>query len=118
MIIKAGFGQILEILLLLVGDWIIFGVGVYLLLNSFYAIEFNQTVILCGIFAISVIVGIFSFFVPAGLGVREGVQSYLLSLFIPVSMAILISLVMRVWMTLGELVCFIIALKIKRPKLT
>lgn len=116
--IKAGFDQILQILLLLVADWIIFGVGVYLLLNSFYSIDSSQTVILCGIFAISVIAGIFSFFVPAGLGVREGVQSYLLSLFIPVSMAILISLVMRVWMTLGELTCFLIALKIKRPKLT
>jgi uncharacterized membrane protein YbhN (UPF0104 family) len=116
--VRAQFGQILQIFLILVIDWIIFGIGVYLLLNSFYSLDFNQTVILCGIFAISVIAGIFSFFVPAGLGVREGVQSYLLSLFIPVSMAILISLVMRVWMTLGEVVCFLIALKIKRPKLT
>lgn len=116
--IKAGFGQITEILLILIVDWIIFGIGAYLLVNSFYSINFDQTVILCGIFAISVISGILSFFVPAGLGVREGVQSYLLSLFIPVSMAILISLVMRVWMVLGELVCFLIALKIKKPKLT
>ena len=118
LIVGARFDQILQIFLILIIDWIVFGIGVYLLLNSFYSIDFSQTVILCGIFAISVIAGIFSFFVPAGLGVREGVQSYLLSLFIPVSMAILISLVMRVWMTLGELVCFLIALKIKRPKLT
>jgi len=116
--IKAGFDQILKILLILIIDWVIFGIGVYLLVNSFYSINFNQTVILCGIFAISVISGILSFFVPAGLGVREGVQSYLLSLFIPVSMAILISLVMRVWIVLGELVCFLVALKIKKPKLT
>ena len=118
LIVRARFDQILQIFLILIIDWIIFGIGVHLLLNSFYSIDFSQTVILCGIFAISVIAGIFSFFVPAGLGVREGVQSYLLSLFIPVSMAILISLVMRVWMTLGELVCFLIALKIKKPKLT
>jgi len=116
--IKAGVGQIVKILLILIVDWVIFGTGVYLLVNSFYSINFNQTVILCGIFAISVISGILSFFVPAGLGVREGVQSYLLSLFIPVSMAILISLVMRVWIILGELVCFLVALKIKKPKLT
>lgn len=116
--IKAGFGQILKILLVLIAEWIIFGIGVYLLINSFSSINFNQTVILCGIFAISVIFGILSFFVPAGLGVREGVQSYLLSFFFPVSLAILISLIMRVWMILGELVCFLIALKIKKPKLT
>jgi uncharacterized membrane protein YbhN (UPF0104 family) len=116
--IEARFDQILHILLILLVDWIIFGIGAYLLLNSFYSIDLSQTVILCGIFAISVIAGILSFIVPAGLGVREGVQSYLLSLFIPVSMAILISLVMRVWIILGELACFLIALKIKKPKLS
>lgn len=115
--IRAGFGQIGKILFILIVDWVIFGIALYFLINSFYSIDFEQTVILCGIFAISVISGILSFFVPAGLGVREGVQSYLLSLFIPISMAILISLVLRVWMTLGELVCFLIALKIKKPKL-
>jgi uncharacterized membrane protein YbhN (UPF0104 family) len=116
--IKARFDQIIGILLILIMDWVIFGIGVYLLVNSFYSISFDQTVILCGIFAISVISGILSFFVPAGLGIREGVQSYLLSFFIPISMAILISLVMRVWMTLGELVCFLIASKVKKPELT
>ena len=98
-------------------DWIIFGIAAYFLINSFYHIDLSQTVILCGIFAISVITGIVSFFVPVGLGVREGVLSYLLSSFIPVSAAILISLVMRVWIALGELVCFFVALKIKKPKL-
>lgn len=116
--VKTGFGQILKTLLILIIDWIIFGIGVYLLINSFYSINFHQTVILCGIFAISVTSGILSFFVPAGLGVREGVLSYLLGLFIPVSMAILISLFMRAWIILGELVCFLLALKIKEPKLT
>jgi uncharacterized membrane protein YbhN (UPF0104 family) len=116
--IKARFDQIIKILMILILDWLIFGVSLYFLINSFYSINFNQTVILCGIFAIAVISGILSFFVPAGLGVREGVQSYLLSLFIPVSMAILISLVMRVWIVLGELICFLIALKIKKPTLT
>lgn len=116
--IEVGFDQMIRIPLILIADWVIFGIGVYLLVNSFYSITFNQTVILCGIFAISVISGILSFFVPAGLGVREGVQSYLLSLFIPISMSILISLIMRVWITLGELACFLIALKIKKPKLT
>ncbi len=116
--IKAGFDQRAKILLILIADWIAFGIGVYFLVNSFYRADLGQVVILCGIFAISVICGILSFFVPAGLGVREGVQSYLLSLFIPISMAILISLAMRVWITLAELACFLIALKIKKPKLT
>ncbi len=114
---RGGISQIGQIILILMADWIIFGVAVYFLINSFYHIDLSQTVILCGIFAISVISGILSFFVPAGLGVREGILSYLLSLFIPISAAILISLVMRVWMILGELACFFVALKIKKPEL-
>lgn len=115
--VRGGASQIAQIILILMADWIIFGVAVYFLVNSFYHIDLSQTVILCGIFAISVILGILSFFVPAGLGVREGVLSYLLSLFIPISAAILISLVMRVWITSGELVCFLAALKTKKPEL-
>jgi uncharacterized membrane protein YbhN (UPF0104 family) len=114
---RGGIRQIGQIILILMADWIIFGVAVYFLVNSFYHIDLSQTVIICGIFAISVILGILIFFVPAGLGVREGVLSYLLSLFIPVSAAILISLVMRVWIASGELVCFLVALKIKKPEL-
>lgn len=106
-----------QIVLVLLADWLIFGVATYFLVNSFYRIDVSQTVILCGIFAISSISGIISFFVPAGLGVREGVSSYLLSLFMPVSAAILISLVMRIWMTLAELFNFFIAWKIKKPEI-
>ena len=114
---SGGISQIGQIILILMADWVIFGIAVYFLVNSFYHINLAHTIILCGIFAISVISGIASFFVPAGLGVREGVQSYLLGLFIPIPAAILISLVMRVWMTLGELACFSVALKIKKPEL-
>jgi len=116
LIFQTGIRRTTKIILILLLDWLIFGIAVYLLINSFYHIDLFQTVILCGIFAISSILGILSFFVPAGLGVREGAQSYLLAIFIPVSAAILISLVMRVWMTLGEMVCFLIALKIKKPE--
>ncbi len=114
---SGGTTKVGQILLILLADWMIFAVAAYFLINSFYSIDVQQTVILCGIFAVSVIAGIASFFVPAGLGVREGVQSYLLSLFIPVSAAILISLIMRIWMILGETGCFLAALKIKEPRL-
>lgn len=115
--LSGGTTQVGQILLILLADWMIFAMAAYLLIGSFYPIEVRQLIILCGIFAVSVMAGIASFFVPAGLGVREGVQSYLLSLFIPISAAILISLIMRIWMILGETGCFLAALKIKEPKL-
>jgi hypothetical protein len=117
LVIRGGMAHIGEIILIFIANWMIFGTAIYFLANSFYRFDFHQTVILCGIFAISVISGIVSFFVPAGLGVREGVLSYLLSFFVPISTAIVISLLIRVWTTLGELACFFVALKIKKPKL-
>jgi uncharacterized membrane protein YbhN (UPF0104 family) len=114
---NAGAFEIVGILLILLADWAIFAAAAYFLVNSLYQIDIQHTVILCGIFAISVLAGIASFFVPAGLGVREGVQSYLLSLFIPISAAVLISLAMRAWMILGETGCFLAALRIKKPRL-
>jgi uncharacterized membrane protein YbhN (UPF0104 family) len=114
---KGSASEIASILLVLLADWVIFAAAAYFLVNSFYQIDAQHTIILCGIFAVSVLAGIASFFVPAGLGVREGVQTYLLSLFIPVSAAVLISLAMRAWMMLGETGCFLAALGIKKPKL-
>jgi uncharacterized membrane protein YbhN (UPF0104 family) len=114
---RGRMSRIGQIIMILMADWVIFGVAVYFLVNSFYHIDISHTLILCGIFAVSVITGVASFIVPAGLGVREGVQSYLLSLFVPIPAAILFSLIMRVWMTSGELACFLVGLKIKKPEL-
>jgi uncharacterized membrane protein YbhN (UPF0104 family) len=114
---NGGTVDMARILLILLADWTIFAAAAYFLINSFYQMDIQHVIILCGIFAVSVLAGIVSFFVPAGLGVREGVQSYLLSLFIPISAAVLISLAMRAWMILGETGCFLAALRIKRPRL-
>lgn len=116
-IVRGGLRDVGKIILIFVANWVVFGIALYLLSNSFYHLDVSQTIILCGVFAVSVISGILSFFVPAGLGVREGVLSCLLGLFIPISVAIVISLVLRVWMILGELLCFVAALRIKEPRL-
>ena len=115
--VRGGFRDVGKIILVFTANWVIFGIALYLLSNSFYNLTVSQTIILCGVFAVSVISGILSFFVPAGLGVREGVLSYLLSLFIPISVAIVISLALRIWMIVGELLCFFTALRIREPKL-
>ncbi|UCB51877.1 MAG: flippase-like domain-containing protein [Candidatus Zixiibacteriota bacterium] len=116
-VVRGGLRDVGRIILIFVANWVIFGIALHLVANSLYHLDVSQTIILCGIFAVSVISGILSFFVPAGLGVREGVLSYLLGLFIPISVAIVIALALRVWMILGELLCFFTALRIKEPKL-
>jgi uncharacterized membrane protein YbhN (UPF0104 family) len=116
-IVGGGLLDVVKIMLIFAANWVVFGIALHLLVNSFYHFDVSQTVILCGIFAVSVISGILSFLVPAGLGVREGILSYLLGLFIPMSVAVVIALVLRVWIILGELICFFVALRVRKPRL-
>jgi uncharacterized membrane protein YbhN (UPF0104 family) len=53
-------------------------------------------------------------FAPGGLGVREGMMTLLLSSIIPTPLAIAISFVARVWMTLFEIVVFFIGLLVRK----
>ncbi|KPL04671.1 MAG: hypothetical protein AMJ73_03940 [candidate division Zixibacteria bacterium SM1_73] len=115
---KVAYKSMLFLLGLLILDRVIFSIFAYLFINSFLALNLIEAIKFSGVFSVAVFLGVMTFIAPGGLGVREGVQSYLLSLFLPVSMAILIALAMRVWMTLGELACFLVALKIKEPELT
>jgi len=113
---KVSYKSILSLLGLLILDRVIFSTFAYLFINSFFTLNPTVVIKFSGIFSIAVFLGMITFIAPAGLGVREGAQSYLLSLFIPISTAILIPLVMRVCMTLGELACFLVALKIKKTE--
>jgi uncharacterized membrane protein YbhN (UPF0104 family) len=53
--------------------------------------------------AISSTLGLIAIFAPSGLGVREGVLVYLLSLMMPPPIAVIISILTRIWMTLIEI---------------
>jgi len=52
------------------------------------------------------IIGLFAFFVPAGLGVREGVMVFMLSFLMPPAMAGIIALSSRIWLTFAEVFLF------------
>ena len=111
--VSYNYPDLIYLSVLCVVDWLIFGVGLYFLINSFYSVSINLIPIFTGAFAISWILGIYIFITPDGLGIREGVQSYLLSFFIPLPIAIIFSLFTRVWSTIGDLICGALALLIK-----
>jgi hypothetical protein len=52
-------------------------------------------------------------FARGGLGVREGVLVFLLSSFFSLPDSTLISLLSQLWITAGELLCFLIAIPVK-----
>ncbi len=78
--------------------WILSGTAFYFFIRSFYPLDLYYIPILSGIYALSFLTGYLAFFTPAGLGVREGILTLLLSLFIPTPVAIGISLLSRLWL--------------------
>jgi len=79
------------------------GIGFYLFIISFYPLPFSNFLSITGAMAGSSLSTIIIFFVPAGIGVRDGTLAYLLSQFLPISFSVLIALLCRLWMTALEL---------------
>jgi hypothetical protein len=89
--------------------WLIFSIGFHLMITSFYPVYMNQIFIIIGTYAISWLVGYYTFFFPGGLGVQEGIQVYLLTFFFPLPIAIVIALASRFWLLLGDTIVFLLA---------
>ncbi len=95
---------ILDVMGILLLSWIAYGVAYYHFMKSFYPdLDVMTGMKFTGIYAISWLIGYVSLLTPGGLGIREGVQVYLLSLFVPLPIAIVISLASRVWLTVSEI---------------
>ncbi|MFA5032429.1 MAG: lysylphosphatidylglycerol synthase transmembrane domain-containing protein [bacterium] len=105
------YGQILKLLFLNISFWIFQTIAIFFLIRSFYPIGLSFLVPLCGIFPGASVIALLSFFTPGGLGVREGVLSYLFSFFMPTSIGIVASIVMRLLGTIGEIILFAIFAK-------
>ena len=102
-ILNLNFSQICGIMAYYSLIWLFFGVAFYFLINSTTFIAVSKIPILAGSFCISAIIGVAALFAPGGLGVRESVLALLLSNFFPISLAILLSILSRIWLSIGEL---------------
>lgn len=85
-------------------DWLIQALGCYIMVNSFYPLPLSSLPVLIGGYAVSWILGFLSLVTPAGLGVREGIFTFILRMVLLQPLAIVAALLTRVWVTLGELV--------------
>jgi glycosyltransferase 2 family protein len=90
-------------------SWLIFSIGLHLMIMSFQPVDMTQSFIILGTFSISWLIGYYTFIAPGGLGVQEGVQVYLLTFFFPLPTSIIIALALRLWMVLGDAIVFLIA---------
>jgi uncharacterized membrane protein YbhN (UPF0104 family) len=98
-------------------SWLLFGLAFLVFIKAMTQASFAMYPGLTGAFAFAFNVGFLALFVPGGIGVREGILVLLLSslfpVFFPVPVATLISLLARLWVTVAELLCFLIAVPLK-----
>lgn len=98
------YSQILKVVLMFIGNWLIVGFGFFILVRSVNpAVGWNEMLFCAGIFGISAIMGILAIFAPSGLGVREGIILAGLMMIMPESDAAVISVISRLWQTIAEL---------------
>lgn len=102
--INLKFFNLSELLLLNFISWSFFGIAYFFAIRSLFHISSSLLPVVIGVYAISSVIAFLSFLTPAGLGVREGILSFLLSSYMPTSIAILVSLLARVCMVSTELV--------------
>lgn len=97
------YPEVLWILLICILSWIAGGIGFYLFVESVFSVSSSHILFLTGALAFSSMLGLVAIFAPSGLGVREGALVYLLSFILPGSVAVIISILTRIWMTLIEI---------------
>ena len=101
--------QILKTVLFFVLNWIVLGIGVYMLTCSICPVKPSQFLYVSGVYALSIIIGILAVFSPSGIGVREGILLLGFGMIMDKNYALIISIVARLWSTVAELVLVLIA---------
>jgi len=112
--IEITFTDVLTIVSLYSLNWFLFGFSFYLFINSFYSISINSFFYVLDSFILSSLAGFIALFAPAGLGVREGVLILAFKQIMPASIAGIISVASRLWLTLGEIFVFVILIIISK----
>ncbi len=97
-------GQMAKVIALYAGVFCVSGAGFYVLVASLTSFSPRYLPLAVGAFTLGGVVGMLSLLVPAGIGVREGVLVGLLQVAMPLELAILVSLVARVWATVVDVV--------------
>lgn len=92
--------------------WVLLGVSLFVLAASLYPVSASQIPSLVFSLTISLITSLLAFFVPVGLGVREGALTFLLSFWLPAPVAAVLAILSRLVSVAGDSIAFVIALKL------
>ncbi len=90
--------------------WLLWGLGYWFAVNAVFSLDARLAVVFVGMYGVAILAGLYALFVPGGLGVRESVNTWMMSFFIAQPLAAAISLLVRFWYTVGVAVSFSLAL--------
>jgi glycosyltransferase 2 family protein len=102
--VTLGFGAVLGMLGLFTLDWLIAGTGAWLLARAITGLGVDDLPLVIVAYALAYVAGMVAFFVPSGIGVREAVLTASLSKELPGGVALTWALLLRLWVTVVELV--------------
>ena len=97
------FSFMLSLISVFILAWVMMGIGFFLMANAVYPIGLDLLFPFIAVYSISWVLGFVMIFLPAGLGFREAVMTFLLSFFVPVPIAILLAVLSRLWAISGEM---------------
>ncbi len=82
--------------------WVMLGVSFYCFIRAFTYVPLENIVWISSVFVAAWLISYLSFLTPGGIGIREGLLVFGLSLWIPHTYAIVISIASRLWIMLIE----------------
>lgn len=113
--LSLNYKEIVEIILYNIIVLILNGIGFFFLINSITYLPWQNILGIIGVYTLAGIMGALAF-VPSGLGVREGIMAGFLQFYFPAGIAVLISLVARIWATIPDLILLAIIASIRTRK--
>ena len=89
--------------------WVVGGVIFFLLLRTVYPVPVRHLPVVIGAWVTGGVVSHVALFLPGGLGLKEVTMAALLSAVVPMPIAILVSVVARLWFSLNELLWLLLS---------
>lgn len=110
--IPLSFGSILSLVGWQAFSWTLQGLHLALLALSVWPLSAGDFVLVIGVAPAAWLVGYYTLVAPGGLGVKEGVAAFLLSAYMPFPFAAGIALMSQLALTLIQVLCALVALRI------
>ena len=100
---EVSYGKFIIYVFLQLINWLVMGLAFVVFVNIFTELSIIENPVSLFILPVSWTLGLLAIFAPGGIGVREGIMTVYLSMFIGSGLAAVIPWLYRIWLTLFEL---------------